>query len=163
MSGTHPLHPNAERVQAALIAAGSTARVRELIDGTRTAAEAAAALGVDVGSIAKSLVFLADGEAVTVVASGIDRVDPAALGRALGAERIGRADAEAVRRATGYPIGGVSPVGLPPALPVLVERALDRYDTVFAAAGTPHAVFPTSYDELLRITGGTPSDVRVTG
>ncbi len=163
MNNPRPLHPNAERVQAALIAAGSTARVCELTDSTRTAAEAAAALGVDVGQIAKSLVFLADGQAVAVVASGADRVDTAALGLALGAERVARADAEAVRRATGYPIGGVSPVGLPSALPVLVERALDRYDVVYAAAGTPNAVFPTYCGELLRLTGGVPSEVRMDG
>jgi len=163
MSEREPLHPNAERVQAVLTAAGSTARVRELTDSAGTAAEAAAALGVDVGQIAKSLIFLADGDPVAVVASGADRVDTNVLGRALGGKRIARADAETVRRATGYPIGGVSPAGLPTALPVLVERALDRYDVVYAAAGTPHAVFATSYDELLQLTGGVPSDVRTAG
>lgn len=155
------LHPSAERVQASLTAAGSDSRVRELAEDARTADEAAAALGVEVGRIAKSLVFMADGEPVLVVASGADRVDTAALGGALGGKRVSRADADAVRAATGYPIGGVSPVGLPAGLPVLVERALDRYDTVYAAAGTSHAVFATSYAELLRITGGSPSDVRV--
>lgn len=158
-----PRHPNAQRVQSALAAAGSKARVLELTQSTRTSADAAEALGVEVGQIAKSLVFLADGEAVVVVASGADRVDTAALGRALDDRPITRADAEAVRAATGYAIGGVSPVGLPPGLPVLVERALDRYDAVYAAAGTPNALFPTSYAELLRITGGSPSDVRVSG
>lgn len=153
-------HPNVERVQAALTAAGSGAVVRELAESTGTSEEAAAALGVEVAQIAKSLVFLADGEPVLVVASGADRVDTGSLGRALGAKRITRADAEAVRAATGYPIGGVSPVGLPAGLQVLVERALDRYETVFAAAGTPRTIFETSYDELLRLTGGEPSDVR---
>lgn len=153
--------PTAERVQAALSAAGSPAQVVELAQSTRTSAEAAAALGVEVGQIAKSLVFLADGAAVLVVASGADRVDTVALGHALGDRQITRADADGVRSATGYPIGGVSPVGLPAGLPVLVERALDQYDTVYAAGGTPHALFPTSYDELLRLTGGRPSDVRV--
>lgn len=154
-------HPSVERVQRTLEAAGSVARVRQLTASTRTSADAAAALGVEVGQIAKSLVFLADGAAVLVVASGADRVDTAALGHALGDRRITRADADSVRSATGYPIGGVSPVGLPAELPVLVERALAHYDTVYAAAGTPHALFPTSYDELLRLTGGRPSDVRV--
>lgn len=161
MSGPASRHPNVERVQAALRAAGSSAEVRELAGSTRTADEAATALGVEVGQIAKSLVFLADGEPVLVVASGADRVDTAALGRTLGGKRITRADAEVVRAATGYPIGGVSPVGLPAGLPVLVERALDRHETVYAAAGTPYAVFRTTYDELLRLTGGEPSDVRV--
>lgn len=156
-----PSHPNAQRVQSALTAAGVTAHVLELAQSTRTSTEAAEALGVEVGQIAKSLVFLADGEAVLVVASGADRVDTAALGRELGDRRISRADADAVRAATGYAIGGVSPAGLPDSLPVLVERALERYDTVYAAAGTPHALFPTSYAELLRLTGGRPSDVRV--
>jgi len=163
MSGPASRHPNAERVQAALAAAGSTARVRELAESTRTADEAATALGVEVSQIAKSLVFLADGEPVLVVASGADRVDTAALGQALGGRRITRASAEAVRAATGYPVGGVSPAGLPPQLPVLVDSALSRYAVVYAAAGTPHAVFPTSYDELLRLTRGQPSEVRVEG
>ncbi len=161
VSGPASRHPNVDRVQAALRAAGSSAEVRELAGSTRTADEAATALGVEVAQIAKSLVFLADAEPVVVVASGADRVDTAALGRALGGKRITRADAEVVRAATGYPIGGVSPVGLPAGPPVLVERALDRHETVYAAAGTPYAVFRTTYDELLRLTGGEPSDVRV--
>lgn len=153
------LHPSAARVQRALTAAGSDGHVRELAESTRTSADAAAALGVDVGQIAKSLVFLADGEPVLIVASGADRVDTAALGRALGGKRVTRADADTVRAATGYPIGGVSPVALPPELPVLVERALSRYDTVYAAAGTSRSLFATSYDELLRLTSGETSDV----
>lgn len=155
------LHPSAERVQRALSAAGSKARVLELAESTGTAAAAAEALGVEIGQIAKSLVFLADGDPVLVVASGADRVDTAVLGRALGGKQITRASAEAVRTATGYAVGGVSPVGLPPALPVLVERALEGYGTVYAAGGTAHALFATSYDELLKLTGGRPSDVRV--
>ncbi len=155
------LHGNAERVQQALTAAGSSARVLELAASTRTSAEAAAALDVDVGQIAKSLVFLADGRPVVVVASGADRIDTAALSRELDGRRIGRADAEAVRAGTGYPIGGVSPAGLPPALPVLIDQALAQYHLIYAAAGTPHAVFATTYDELLRLTGGRPVDVRI--
>lgn len=150
----------AARVQAALAAAGSTAQVRTLPDSTRTAAEAAAALGVEVGAIAKSLVFLADGQPVLVVASGADRVDIERLGAALRGRRITRADADAVRAATGYPIGGVSPAALPDSLPVFVEQALADHRVVWAAAGTPRSVFPTTYDELLQITGGTSSDVR---
>jgi prolyl-tRNA editing enzyme YbaK/EbsC (Cys-tRNA(Pro) deacylase) len=152
-------HPNVERVQAALAATGSTACVRELPDSTRTSAEAAEAIGVEVAQIAKSLVFLADGEAVMVVASGADRVDTAKLSATLGGARITRADAEAVRAATGYPIGGVSPAGLGGSLPVMVDRALAGFGEVWAAAGTPHAVFPTTFDELLRMSGGRPVDV----
>jgi prolyl-tRNA editing enzyme YbaK/EbsC (Cys-tRNA(Pro) deacylase) len=152
-------HPNVERVQAALAATGSTACVRELPDSTRTSAEAAEAIGVEVAQIAKSLVFLADGEAVMVVASGADRVDTAKLSATLGGARITRADADAVRAATGYPIGGVSPAGLGGSLPVMVDRALAGFGEVWAAAGTPHAVFPTTFDELLRMSGGRPVDV----
>ena len=128
--------------------------VRQIPDSTRTSAEAAAALGVEVGQIAKSLVFLADGGPVMVVASGADRVDTAKLSAHLGGAAITRADADAVRAATGYPIGGVSPAGLDRSLPVLVDRALAGFDEVWAAAGTPNAVFPTTFDELLVIAGG---------
>ena len=151
--------PGVERVQAALRAAGSTARVRELPGSTRTSNEAAAALGVAVGQIAKSLVFLADGEPVMVVASGADRVDTSRLAAHLGVARISRADAEQVRAATGYPIGGVSPAGLDGRLPVLIDRALVSFDVVWAAAGTPNSVFATSFAELLRVSGGEEADV----
>lgn len=131
-----------------------------LDDSARTVAEAAASLGVKEGQIAKSLVFLADGQPVMVVASGDEQVDTFRLGELLG-KRISRADADAVRAATGFPIGGVSPVDLPEALPVFVQESLARWDVVWAAAGTHHAVFPSTYDELLHLTRGTPSDVGV--
>jgi prolyl-tRNA editing enzyme YbaK/EbsC (Cys-tRNA(Pro) deacylase) len=153
-------HPNTQRVQAALAAAGSTAVVRELPESTRTSPEAAAALGVAVGQIAKSLVFLADGVPIMVVASGADRVDTSRLAAHLGGGRITRADADRVRTATGYPIGGVSPAGLDGRLRVVIDRALAGFDVVWAAAGTPNAVFPTTFAELLRITGGEDADVR---
>jgi prolyl-tRNA editing enzyme YbaK/EbsC (Cys-tRNA(Pro) deacylase) len=152
-------HPSVERVQAALQAAGSTARVRELPGSTRTSHEAAAALDVAVGQIAKSLVFLADGEPVMVVASGADRVDDSRLAAHVGVTRISGADAERVRAATGYPIGGVSPVGLDGRLRVLIDRALAPFDVVWAAAGTPNSVFPTTFAELLRVSGGEEADV----
>jgi prolyl-tRNA editing enzyme YbaK/EbsC (Cys-tRNA(Pro) deacylase) len=155
-----PQHRNAVRVQDALRAAGSSARVRRLDDSARTAPEAAAALGVEVGAIAKSLVFQADSEPVLVVMSGADRCDTARLAAELGAERVRRPDADVVRAATGYPIGGVSPAGLPAELTVLVDRGLAAFDVVWAAAGTPHDVFPTTFDELLALTGGRPTDVR---
>lgn len=142
-----------------MAAIGSTACVRELPDSTRTSAEAAAAIGVDVAQIAKSLVFLADGDPVMVVASGADRVDTAKLSAALGGARITRADADAVRAATGYPIGGVSPAGLGGSLPVMIDRALAAFGEVWVAAGTPHAVFPTTFGDLLRMSGGRPVDV----
>ncbi|HEV2889400.1 MAG TPA: YbaK/EbsC family protein [Frankiaceae bacterium] len=153
------MHPNTQRVVAALRAAGCDAEVVELTEPARTAAEAAALVGVTVGQIANSLVFTADGEPILVMTSGANRVDTAALGERLGAT-IARADADAVRAATGFPIGGVAPVGHTTPLRVLVDEDLLGYDAIWAAAGTPHTVFPTSGAELLRVTGGTP--VRVT-
>jgi prolyl-tRNA editing enzyme YbaK/EbsC (Cys-tRNA(Pro) deacylase) len=159
------LHRNAVRVQDALIAAGSTAQVRQLNDSARTAAAAAAALGVDIGAIVNSLVFRAeatasDGQAIPllVLTSGSHRVDVEYLGAALGL-RLGRADADFVRAATGQPIGGVAPVGHPSPVRTVVDRALAEHPQVWAAAGHPHAVFPTTFDELVRLTGGTPVDV----
>lgn len=153
------LHRNAQRVQTALREAGSAAAVRRLDDSARTAPEAAAALGVEVGAIAKSLVFQAvpdddDPYYVLVVMSGSERVDTAKLAAALEVPKVKRPDADGVREATGYPIGGVSPAGLPADLTVLVDESLAAFDVVWAAAGTPHDVFPTSFDELLAITGG---------
>jgi prolyl-tRNA editing enzyme YbaK/EbsC (Cys-tRNA(Pro) deacylase) len=154
------LHRNAARVQAALAAAGSSAVVRELPESAHSSAEAAVALGVDVGQIAKSLVFVADGEPVLVVLRGADRLDPDRLAGHLGAVQVRRADANTVREATGFPIGGVSPVGHADGLRVVVDRALGDYPVVWAAAGTPHAVFPASFSELLAASGGEPADVR---
>ena len=131
----------------------------ELTQTTHTSADAAAALGVDVGQIAKSLVFLAGDEPVLVVASGANRVDTAKVAAALGVPPLKRAGADAVHAATGYRVGGVSPVGLARPLRVVVDRDLARYAQLWAAAGTANAVFPTSYDELLRLTGGLALDV----
>lgn len=154
------LHRNAERVQAALRAAGSPAQVRELPDSAHTSEQAAASVGVDVDQIAKSLVFVADGAPVLIVLRGGDRLDPQRLARHLGAGKVARADADTVRAATGFPIGGVSPVAPRDGLQVVVDRALGELPEVWAAAGTPHAVFPTSFDELLVVSGGTAADVR---
>lgn len=153
------LHKNALRVQGALEEAGIAVDVRVLEESARTAEEAAAAIGVQPGQIAKSLVFLADDHPVMVVASGDEKVDVHRLAAVMGAQRVKRADAEVVRSATGYPIGGVSPVALPAELPVYVQTSLQRFPTVWAAAGTWHAVFATTYDDLLRLTNGVPSDV----
>lgn len=153
------MHPNVERVAAALRSGAASGEIRELADSTRTADEAAAALGVPVGAIVKSLVFTADGHPVMVLASGDHQVDTGAVANALGVGRVRRADADTVRAATGYPIGGVSPLAHSTDLRVLVDRHLATYDVLWAAAGTPHAVFSTSYDELVRLTGGDPADV----
>lgn len=138
---------------------GAQGEVRRLDDSARTAKEAADALGIKVGQIASSLIFLADGEPILVIASGGHRVDTTLLTSILAGAEITKANADDVRRATGFAIGGVAPVGHPEPLRTIVDLALSRYDEVWAAGGHPHYVFPTSYDELLRITGGTAAEV----
>ena len=132
----------------------------ELTDAATTAALAAEALGVQIGQIANSLVFLADGNAVLVLTSGANRVDTAKVASILGAGKVSRPDADTVRKATGFPIGGVSPVAHTSTLPVLIDRDLEQYESIWAAAGTPHAVFRSTYDELMRLSGARPADVR---
>jgi prolyl-tRNA editing enzyme YbaK/EbsC (Cys-tRNA(Pro) deacylase) len=133
-----------------------TGQVRELPDPAPTAATAAAQLGCEVGAIANSLVFSADGAPLLVLTSGAHRVDTGKVALLVGA---GQVNPEFVREATGQVIGGVAPVGHPRPLRTLVDRWLGGYDVVWAAAGHPHTVFPTSFAELVRITGGTPADV----
>jgi prolyl-tRNA editing enzyme YbaK/EbsC (Cys-tRNA(Pro) deacylase) len=152
------VHPNVRRVRDALAAAGAAADVVELASSTRTAEEAAASIGVAVGQIAKSLVFVVDGEPVVAVLSGVDRLDPDKLRAHFGAARAERADADAVREATGFPIGGVSPVAQP--LRVVVDMGLADYQTIWAAAGTPNAVFETTFEALVSACGAEPADVR---
>jgi prolyl-tRNA editing enzyme YbaK/EbsC (Cys-tRNA(Pro) deacylase) len=142
-----------------LRAGGVAAQIRELDDSTRTAAEAAAALGVPIGAIVKSLVFVADGSPVLVLASGDHQVDTAKVAALLGAATVQRADADLVRDATGFPIGGVAPVAHPAPLTTVVDEHLSTYETVWAAAGTPHAVFATSFEELVTLSGGASADV----
>jgi len=153
------VHANAERVAAALRAGGATGAVQELDDSARSAADAAAALGVPVGAIVKSLIFAADGNPVLVLASGDHQVDTEAVARLLGAGQVRRADADLVRAASGFPIGGVPPLAHPEPLTTIVDRHLESFAVLWAAAGTPHAVFPTTYGELLRLTAGTPADI----
>jgi prolyl-tRNA editing enzyme YbaK/EbsC (Cys-tRNA(Pro) deacylase) len=153
------VHPSIENVRARLEAAGLDPEIRVLEDSTRTAVEAATALGVEVGAIASSIVFDADGEAVMVMTSGAHRVDTELVAPLFGVEKLRRATPELVRQATGQVIGGVSPVGHPAPLRTLVDVDLERYDVVWAAAGHPHSVFATTYDELVRLTGGTPATV----
>lgn len=152
-------HPAVVRVTARLAELGATGEVRVLSDAARTAAQAAEQLGVTTAQIANSLVFSADGSPVLVLASGGHRVDTAKVAALLGVTRVDRADPDFVRTHTGFAIGGVAPVGHPEPLRTLVDTALAAYDEVWAAAGHPHTVFPTTYDELLRITGGTPATV----
>jgi prolyl-tRNA editing enzyme YbaK/EbsC (Cys-tRNA(Pro) deacylase) len=156
------VHPAVERVTRTLADLGATEaseRVRTLPDAARTAADAARQLGVEVAQIANSLVFSADGTPLLVLASGGHRVDTAKVATIVGAGRVDRATPDFVREHTGFAIGGVAPVGHPEPLQTLVDTHLERYDEVWAAAGHSHTVFPTTYAELLAVTGGTPADV----
>jgi prolyl-tRNA editing enzyme YbaK/EbsC (Cys-tRNA(Pro) deacylase) len=154
------MHPNCVAVDTILEAAGCSGRVKILPDAAPTAAAAAAQLGVEVGAIANSLVFAtAEGEAVLVMTSGAHRVDTAKVAAQLGTSALKRADPEFVYAATGQRIGGVAPVGHPAPLPTLIDVSLAEYPQVWAAGGIPHAVFPTSYDELAQLTGGRPAEV----
>ena len=156
---TKSQHPDVRKVADALAAAGATGEVVELAEEVRTAARPPTALGVEVGPIANSLVFDADGEPLLVLTSGAHRVDTAKVAALVGVAALRRATPEFVRTHTGQAIGGVAPVGHPQPLRTLVDVALGAYDEVWAAGGIPHAVFPTTYDELVRITGGTPAEV----
>jgi prolyl-tRNA editing enzyme YbaK/EbsC (Cys-tRNA(Pro) deacylase) len=159
VSGAALDNASVRRVRAALEAAGSAARVVELADTARTAQDAAAALGVEVGAIVKSLVFAVGGRPVMALVAGDRQCDAAALPALLGLEgKAKRADAELVREATGFAIGGVAPLGHPSPLPTAIDASLGRFATVYAAAGHPHCVFATSLDELARLTGGAVSD-----
>jgi prolyl-tRNA editing enzyme YbaK/EbsC (Cys-tRNA(Pro) deacylase) len=153
------MHPNTAKVAARLRELGAAGEVRELPEAAPTAATAAAQLGCDVGAIANSLIFDADGEPLLVLTSGAHRVDTAKVAARIGVAKVKRADPEFVRAATGQPIGGVAPVGHPRPVRTLVDEWLAKHDVVWAAAGHPHTIFPTSYDELLRMTGGTPAQV----
>lgn len=151
-----PLPPSAQRVQEALAAAGLASQVVELAVAARTSQQAADALGIEVGQIAKSLIFRAShsGRAVLVIAAGDRRVDEARLQEALG-EPIERASPEFVREHSSFAIGGVAPLGHATPMVTFVDASLRRFATVWAAGGTPHCVFPIAPSELLRVSGGT--------
>jgi prolyl-tRNA editing enzyme YbaK/EbsC (Cys-tRNA(Pro) deacylase) len=153
------MHPNVQAVQDALAAAGANGQVIVLPDAVSTAAAAAAALNVEVGQIANSLIFDADGSPLLVLTSGAHRVDTAKVAALLGYAKVKRATPEFVREHTGQAIGGVAPVGHPKPVSTLVDVALGEFPVVWAAGGIPHAVFPTTFDELVQITGGTPAEV----
>jgi prolyl-tRNA editing enzyme YbaK/EbsC (Cys-tRNA(Pro) deacylase) len=154
------LSSSAAKVQAALAARGFPFEVQELADSTRTAAEAATALGCTVGQIAKSIVFRAadSGRAVLVVASGTNRVDEKAVASLLG-EKLGKADADFVRRETGFVIGGVPPAGHDRPIVTFIDEDLLAYDEIWAAAGTPFAIFRLDAGALADLTGGTVAAV----
>ena len=153
------MHPSAARVAETLRSLGVPGQVRELPEPAPTAASAAAQLGCDVGAIANSLVFRADDAPLLILTSGAHRVDTSRAASLAGAASVRRADPDFVRAATGQVIGGVAPVGHPQPLRTLVNVWLEPYDVVWAAAGHAHTVFPTSFAELIRITGGSPADI----
>ena len=147
-----------KRVIAALLEHGCAGQIKVLSDSARTAAEAAAALGIEVGQIASSLIFkLPDGSPLLVITSGRHRVDTDLVASNLGIEKLGRVDADYVKEQSGFSIGGVSPLGWisKPEI-ILIDEALSDYDVVWAAAGHPHSVYPTSFAELLAITSAKP-------
>jgi Cys-tRNA(Pro) deacylase len=154
-------HPTAQRVAQLLHDAGVDTQVVEFEQPTRTSAEAAAALGCEVAQIAKSIVFRGaqSGNAVVVVASGANRVSESKVAGHVG-EPLARADAEFVRSATGYAIGGVAPIGHATAVKMLLDEDIRRFTTVWAAGGTPYSVFALEPDDLRRITGAEWSDVK---
>ena len=151
---------SARRVAEALAAAGVQTTVIECAQSARTAEQAAAAVGTTVGRIVKSLVFMAGQEPLLALVSGSNRLDTERLAAHLG-RPVRRASADEVREATGFGIGGVPPVGHARPLAVVIDRDLVAYDEVYAAAGTPHAVFPITPAELQRVTGGVVVDLAV--
>jgi len=151
----------ADRFERAARAAGLSLDVRRFPQGTRTAADAATAVGCEIGQIVKSLVFVAQGaEPFLALTSGPNRADTYRLSVLIDAPQVRRANPEEAREATGYAIGGTPPFGHPRRLRVLVDRDLLGFDVVWAAAGAPDAVFPITPGELLRLSGGEPADLK---
>jgi Cys-tRNA(Pro) deacylase len=153
------MHPNVDRVVAAAAASGLAIEIRRFPEGTRTAADAARAVGCEVAQIVKSLVFIADDRPVVALVSGANRVDLDKLAAAAGATSARRADGDEARAATGFAIGGVPPFGHASATTILVDRDLERHEVVWAAAGLPDAVFEVRPADLVRVSGGTVSDL----
>lgn len=150
--------PATERVRQALLEQGVEPHIAEFPQGTRTAEQAAEAIGVEVGQIVKSLIFMAGDEPVLALVSGSNMADTNKLGELLDSN-IGRADARRVREATGFAIGGVPPLGHATSLPTFIDEDLLRYETVHAAAGTPFTVFAVEPEDLVRMTGGKVADI----
>jgi len=147
-------NPNVQRVQNRLKELGVVGEVKALSDSARTAQEAADALGILVGQVASSIVFkLPDDSPLLVITSGRHRVDTTLVAQGLGVEKLHRVDADYVKEQSGFSIGGVSPVGWINPATILIDEALNDYDVVWAAAGHPHAVYPTSFEELIQCTG----------
>ncbi len=159
-SGNPPATASAvARVRAALAQRNLPNEILEFPASTRTAQDAARAIGTSVAQIVKSLVFVADGRPILVLASGVNRVDPEKVARLAGAARVEKATAEVTREATGFSIGGVPPLGHLEVLPVFIDDTLLSLPIVYAAAGTPHAVFGITPRDLARATGGVVGDI----
>ena len=152
-------HPSITRFRTELEARGGRGRIVVLPDSVHTAALAAEALGCEVGAIANSLLFDADGDPVLILTSGAHRVDTAKVSEQLGISTLGRAAPDFVRKHTGQVIGGVSPIAHPTPVPTYVDPTLRTYDEIWAAAGHPAAVFSTTYDELVKMTGAAEVEV----
>lgn len=153
------MHPNAQKVQTTVTSLGYDAEVVEFSASTRTSQEAAAAIGTSLAQIAKSMIFSMGDGGVMVVTSGANRVSTDKVGALLGG-KIGRADADAVRKLTGFPIGGVPPVAHLEGMIVLIDEDLTKFVDVWAAAGTPNAVFRTTPGALVEMTGGRIADIK---
>lgn len=160
---TQPLPPSAQRVADAASALGFSIDIVAFDNPTRTADEAAAAIGCDVGQIVKSLVFTVSGEPVVALVSGANQLDTRKLAALceVGRKQVARADADIVRAATGFAIGGVPPFGHSSALKLFVDQDLTRYDVVWAAAGTPNTVFAIEPGHLAAVTNGMVADLKV--
>ena len=154
------IHPNVVRVTAAAKERGLEISTRRFPEGTKTAADAAAAIGVTVGQIVKSLVFGVDNEIVMALVSGSNQLDEKKLALAAGGSKCARVDADAVREATGYPIGGVPPFGHSTQLRVFVDPDLLQYDEVWAAAGTWNDNFGAAPADIVRVAGGVVTDLK---
>ena len=154
------VHPNVTRVVDAGRALGLSIEPRRFPDGTKTAADAAAAIGVDIGQIVKSLIFAVDGEVVLAYVSGANQLDEKKLAAAAGGAKCARVDADVVREATGFPIGGVPPFGHTKQLRVFIDPDLLQYDEVWAAAGTWNDVFPIGPNDLVRASDAMVTDLK---
>jgi Cys-tRNA(Pro) deacylase len=154
------VHPNVTKVVEVAKLLGLTIEPRRFPDGTKTAADAASAIGVDIGQIVKSLIFAVDGEVVLAYVSGANQLDEKKLAAAAGGSKCSRVDAAVVREATGFPIGGVPPFGHTTALRVFIDPDLLQYDEVWAAAGTWHDVFGIEPYKLVEASGGVVTDVK---
>ena len=159
---TEALHPNVARVIEAGKSLGLTITTRRFPEGTKTAQDAANAIGVAVGQIVKSLVFSVDGEIVMAYVSGANQLDEKKLAAAAGGSKCSRVDADAVREATGFPIGGVPPFGHITQLRIFIDPDLLQWSEVWAAAGTWNDVFPIAPDDLVRASGAVVTDLKRT-